>query len=112
VVRKSGARVILMTTNPIRWTSLLRDLYGRAPYDSESEEGLDSLNLAGYNEALRELAQELEVPLVDVRASYPAFAAQKGTTVDGLLLDGMHPNDLGHELVAEMLVPVIRNVVR
>jgi len=111
-VRKTGAKVILMTTNPIRWTSLLRDRYGRAPYDSESEEGFDSLTLAGYNEALRELAKELEVPLVDVRAAYPGSAAEKGTTVDGLLLDGMHPNDFGHELVADLLVPVIRNAVR
>ena len=111
-VRTSGARVILMTTNPIRWTSLLRDKYGKDPYDPDSEEGFDSLNLAGYNDALRELAKELEVPIVDVRTAYAGFAAGKGTTVNGLLLDGMHPNDLGHELVAEMLLPAIRNVVR
>lgn len=111
-VRKTGARVILMTTNPIRWTSLLRDRYGRTPYNPESEEGFDSLTLAGYNEALRELANELEVPLVDVRAAYSEFAEKMGTTVDGLLLDGMHPNDLGHELVADLLVPAIREVVR
>jgi hypothetical protein len=27
-----------------------------------------------------------------------------------MLPDGMHPGDLGHELVAELLVPAIRSV--
>ncbi len=110
--RNSGAKVILMTTNPIRWTSLLRDRYGKAPYDPDSEEGFDAATLAGYNDALRQLAMELELPLVDIRAAYPKYAIVKGTTVDGLLLDGMHPNDLGHELVAEKLLPVIQDSVR
>jgi lysophospholipase L1-like esterase len=32
--------------------------------------------------------------------------------VDTLLLDGMHPNDEGHRIIAELLVPVIREQVR
>ena len=28
-----------------------------------------------------------------------------------MLSDGMHPGDLGHELVAELLVPAIRSVL-
>jgi len=28
-----------------------------------------------------------------------------------MLPDGMHPGDLGHELVAELLVPAIRSVL-
>jgi lysophospholipase L1-like esterase len=106
------AKVILMTTNPIRWTPLLTDRYGKPPYDAGKEDGFDSLHLAAYNEALRKLAAELQVPLVDVRAAYPAFAMKHQTTIDGLLLDGMHPNDLGHQLVGELLVPAIRDSVR
>jgi lysophospholipase L1-like esterase len=30
-----------------------------------------------------------------------------GKPVDTLLLDGMHPNDRGHEIVADMLLPAI-----
>lgn len=111
-LKSTGAKVILMTTNPIRWTSRLRDRYGKPPYDRDREEGFDALALADYNESLRALAKELQVPLVDVRSAYPGFAAAKGTGVEGLLLDGMHPNDLGHELVAELLLPVIRDSVR
>jgi sialidase-1 len=110
--RKQNAKVILMTTNPLRWTSKLRELYGRPPYDATAEDGFDALHLAAYNEALRKLAKELDVPLVDVRAAYPGFAAKHKTTIDGMLLDGMHPAELGHQLVSELLVPAIRDAVR
>lgn len=106
------ARVILMTTNPLRWTPKLKDMYGQPPYDSDKEDGFDSAQLAAFNEALRKLAVELSLPLVDVRAAYPDFAAKHGTTIDGLLLDGMHPNDLGHQLVSELLFPAIRTALR
>ena len=66
----------------------------------------------GQWEVLRQLAAELKVPLVDVRAAYPEYAARQKTEPDGLLLDGMHPNDKGHSLVAERLLPVIRELLR
>jgi len=110
--QEAKAKVILMTTNPLRWTSKLREFYGRPPYDPAAEDGFDSATLAGYNDALRTLAAELKVPLMDVRAAYPDFAAKHHTTVEGMLPDGMHPNDLGQELVAELLVPAIRAAAR
>lgn len=58
------------------------------------------------------LATELKVPLVDVHAAYPPFAAKNKTTIDAMLTDGMHPGELGHQLVAKVLVPAIRNTVR
>jgi lysophospholipase L1-like esterase len=110
--QKEKARVIVMTTNPVRWTSKLRELYGKPPYDPAADDGFDSVHLAAYNEALRKLAKELSVPLVDVRAAYPDFAVKHKTPIDGMLLDGMHPGDLGHQLVSELLVPAIRDAVR
>jgi len=110
--QKQGAKVILMTTNPLRWTSKLRELYGKPPYNADAEDGFESLNLTNYNAALRKLASELKVPLVDVHAAYPAFAAKNKMTVEAMLTDGMHPGDLGHQLVAELLVPAIRDAVR
>ncbi len=106
------ATVILMTTNPIRWTPALKARYGKPPYDAAADDGFEALYLAGYNEALRKLAAELKVRLVDIRAAYPAFAAKHGTTIDGLLLDGMHPNDLGHQLVGELSLPAIFDAAR
>lgn len=106
--RQKKAKVILMTTNPLRWTAQLKDLYGHPPYRPEAEDGFDAPFLAAYNDAMRKLAGELDVPLVDVRSAYPDLAAKKQITIDEILLDGMHPGDAGHQLVAELLVPVLR----
>jgi lysophospholipase L1-like esterase len=102
--QKAGAKVILMTTNPLRWHSKTRELYGKPPYKPDAEDGFESPTLLAYNDALRALAKELNVPLVDVHAAYPAFAAKKKTTITDMLPDGMHPGDLGHRTVAELLV--------
>ena len=110
--QQQGAKVIVMTTNPLRWTSKLRELYGKPPYHADAEDGFESLNLTRYNDALRTLATELKVPLVDVHTAYPAFAEKHKTTIDAMLTDGMHPGDLGHQLVAELLAPAIRDAVR
>ncbi|MFN0076149.1 MAG: exo-alpha-sialidase [Prosthecobacter sp.] len=110
--QNAQAKVILMTTNPLRWTSKLRELYGKPPYNADTEDGFEVLNLVHYNEALRKLATELNVPLVDVHAAYPGFASKNKTTIEEMVPDGMHPGDLGHQLVAELLVPVIRDAVR
>ncbi|MBL7650479.1 MAG: hypothetical protein JNK74_30395, partial [Candidatus Hydrogenedentes bacterium] len=50
--------------------------------------------------------------LVDVRAAWEAHAAKPDASFNDLLLDGMHPNDRGHALVAELLTPAIREQVR
>ena len=110
--QKQGTKVILMTTNPLRWTSKIRELYGKPPYNVDAENGFESLHLVKYNEALRQLATELNVPLVDIHAAYPAFAAKRKTTIDAMLTDGMHPGELGHLLVAELLLPTIRDSLR
>jgi lysophospholipase L1-like esterase len=106
--QQQDAKVILMTTNPLRWNPKIKALYGKPPYDPNAEDGFDSPHLAAYNEAQRKLAAELKAPIVDVRAAYPACAAGHHLAVEGLLLDGMHPNDLGHQLVSELLAPAIR----
>lgn len=110
--QKAGAKVIVMTTNPTRWTSKLRELYGRPPYDPGAADGFEKPYLNAYNEVLRRLAAELKIPLIDVYAEYPGYAEKLGKPVDGLLLDGMHPGDAGHELIAGLLVPAIREAVR
>lgn len=110
--RAQQTRVILMTTNPLRWTSKLKDLYGKPPYQPEAEDGFESPFLLSYNDAIRQLAKEMDVPLVDVHAAYPAFAAKHKTTIAQILPDGMHPGELGHLLVAEQLVPVVRQQLR
>ena len=105
-LREQKAKPVLMTTNPLRWTNKLRDLYGKPPYRPDDADGFDAPVLARYNDVVRQLAKELVVPLVDVHAAFTA------KNPDQLLLDGMHPNDEGHKLIAELLAPVIRNQLR
>lgn len=112
LIQDSGARIILMTTNPLRWSPRMRELYGRPPYNPEAEDGFEAPFLLRYNEAVRDLARELGLPLVDVHAAYPAFAKKHQTDVAGLLPDGIHPGDLGHQLVAGLLLPVLLEQLR
>lgn len=109
---EAGAKVIFQSPNPLRWTSRLRDLYGKPPYDPDSESGFDEPVLESYREAMRELASELSVPLLDVPRVWAAALAEKGGSVDAFLLDGMHPNDAGHEATAAALLPIVRGELR
>ncbi len=110
--RQEGARVILMTTNQLRWTESLKKLYGKRPYEVASPDGFDAPLLAAYNQRVRALARELKTGLVDVRAAFHEFAEQPDRSLDDLLLDGMHPNDEGHEIVSRLLVPVVHDLAR
>jgi sialidase-1 len=110
--RAAQAKVILMTTNPVRWTSRLKEMYGRPPYDPSAEDGFDAPVLAKYNDTVRKLAKELGTGLVDVRAAFEKHAEKPDADLDALLLDGMHPNDQGHAIVADLLTPAIREQVR
>ncbi len=102
-VKQSGARVVLMTPNPISWTDPLRKLYGSAPYLLEDPDGMNVL-LRDYAEAVRELAREESVDLVDVYAAFKAEDQLPKRKPGWLCPDGMHPGDEGHRLVAKLLV--------
>jgi len=109
LAQKQDAKVILMTTNPLRWTPRLKELYGRPPYLPEQPDGLETPFLSAFNTAVRQLAQEHEIPLVDVHQAFAKSADTRNVSVEDLLLDGMHPNDGGHEVVTEQLCPIIRD---
>jgi lysophospholipase L1-like esterase len=104
--RAAGASPILMTANPLRWTPKLKELYGKPPYDVSRFDGFEIPTLVRYNEIVRKLARELRVPLVDIHKDFQQH------DIDKLLLDGMHPNDAGHEVVAQSLVPIIRELAQ
>lgn len=105
-LRKSGAHVILMTPNPLRWTAKLKDLYGHPPYDPNEPEGFQFL-LKEYASDVRQLANAMSVELVDIDQIFRTAAASADFTVDQLLLDGMHPNDDGHALITQALLTAV-----
>ncbi len=86
-LKEDGSRVILMTPNPL----------------GNRFEQWRHTRLAQYAEAAREVALSENVELVDVWKGYESYAKQPGQQVDDLLLDGMHPNDAAHAMVAELL---------
>ncbi len=101
--RETGAAVILMTPNPLRWTPAMKKRYGKPPYDPSRPDGFN-LTLVAYVDAMRALAKEMNVPLLDVARVYAALPPE---SVDALLPDGMHPSQRGHDLVAQLLTDVI-----
>ena len=105
--RKAGAKPILMTPTPLRWSEKTRQLYGKPPYKPDEVEGFNLL-LPDYVEAVKRVAEEEEVALFD---AFAAFQAAEGGPEQLLLGDGMHLNDAGHKLIADNLLPLVRKAL-
>lgn len=102
--RKCG--VILMTPNQMCWTKWLKENNNKPPYDINDPDGFN-INLREYAQAVREIAEKQKVPLVDVYAAFSAYGKIEKQSVNDLLMDGMHPNDKGQRMVADLLIPEI-----
>ncbi len=101
-LKSRGCRVILMTPEPRRWNPETVKLYGKSPYDPSDPMGFNLL-FTDYVQAVRDLAKKENVALVDMYNIYIAL----GNKIDDFFLDGMHPNNEGHRLVAEGLMKTI-----
>ncbi len=101
-VRAAGGQVVLMTFNPLTWTTKLKGLYGQAPYRPDAADGFNE-GRTQYNEAVRQLSRDKQVRLIEVDGAYRASE----TPLDDLLLDGIHPNTRGHALVTGLLRDVL-----
>jgi len=110
-LRERNARVILMTPNPLCWTDKLKAMYGKPPYDPSDPDGFNVL-LRKYAEALRCVARRQKVPFIDIYAAFKAYEKAKGHSMDELLLDGMHPNEKGHRMIADLLIKQIARAHR
>jgi lysophospholipase L1-like esterase len=106
-LRDRGTSVILMTPNPLVWTPLTQAQYGRPPYDAADPGGFN-LRLRDYAEVVRTIGVEEGVPVIDVYRISGERAGEPGLC--RLLLDGMHPNDRLHRIVADELLEIIPEV--
>ena len=111
-----GARVVLVTPNPMRWADpYYIDAFEQAGglLDTGSERGLDAL-LDLYAEDARAVARDEAVPLVDVHRAFEQYGGEPGRAVADLLLegDGIHPNAAGQRLVCRLLAAEIAALVR
>ena len=102
-------RVVMMTPNSIRWTPKLRELYGKLPYHIDDVDGFNALMIP-YCEAVRRVALEESVEFLDMQQAFAEGARKRGVSVDVLLSDGMHPNDKGHLVEAELLLDQVRRL--
>ncbi|QDV48038.1 SGNH/GDSL hydrolase family protein [Gimesia fumaroli] len=109
-LKEKQIAVILMTPNSLRWIPRIQKLYGKPPYDPEDPDGFN-LFLKAYAETVRQIAKETNVPLVDVYAAFETYAKQPGQSAHDLLLDGIHPNTKGQRMVADLLMPQIKQVL-
>lgn len=99
-----GSRVVLLTPNPLAWHEYTRSNYGAPPYDVDHVRGMNVVQDA-YADAVRRLATETGTPLVDVQRLFERIEASGGPRIEELLMDGVHPNDRAHRLIADALEP-------
>ena len=109
-LQSGGSHPILMTPNPLRWTEKTKKLYGKPPYHPDAENGFTVI-LNTYAEKVREIAEEEKVPLIDVYAEFERLEKTAQQSVAELLLDGIHPNDQGQQIVANGLLRYFQSVL-
>jgi lysophospholipase L1-like esterase len=102
-LKARDTKVILMTPNPMRWTPRLRQLYGKPPYKAADADGFNVL-LNNYAAAVRRIGESQKVPVADVYAAFQAYDQRVDQSMDDLLLDGMHPNNRGQQIVCGLLM--------
>jgi lysophospholipase L1-like esterase len=66
--------------------------------------------LKPYVDAVRQLAREEQLELVDVYARFAELGLE-GADLNSLFTDAMHPNPAGQQLIADLLAPKLRTIV-
>jgi len=108
-LKERGTPVVLMTPNRMYWSPILVEKYNRPPYDAANPESFNETFLADYVAAVRTLAADEGLPLVDINQAY----IDSGRPRQFLLPRcQQHPNDLGHQLVADLLAPVVIGLLK
>jgi len=106
LLKSQKSQVIFMTPNALHWTPELKKIYGKPPYNPGDPDGFNIL-LRDYAESVRKIAREESARLVDVFAAFEKFGKESGQSTDDLLLDGMHPNERGQRIAADLLIKEI-----
>lgn len=105
-LKERKAKIILVTPPPTRWTEKLKEMYGKPPYDPNNVDGFNIV-LKNYVQRMRDVAKEEKIALIDLNKEYYKYHKAQGQTMDELFLDGMHPNNKGQKLEAELLLKQI-----
>lgn len=69
-----------------------------------------NVKLSRYSEVVRQVAETLQVPLIDHYAAWEEIS-KKGTDLNEWTTDGYHPNPKGHVDLATRMLPVVREQI-
>ncbi len=94
-IQEIKGSVILLTPNPV----------------GKKFNGYHKKRLKKYRRAVRELAKEKNVAVIDTWKVFQKYVRKNHLGIDSLLLDGIHPGDTGHELIANEIVQIITGFV-
>lgn len=97
--KKAGIKPILMTSNT----------YGRTPSKNGPGNNPNDL-LAQYMEVTRRVASQTSTPLVD-HFEFWTTKDKGGADIGKWTTDQLHPNAAGHHKMAELMLPVILEVI-
>ena len=90
-IHKNNGKVILLTPNPV----------GKKFF------GYHKKRLKQYRRAVRSLSKEKNVALIDSWKLFQKYVRKNHTVIDSLLLDAIHPGDIGHDLIAKEIEQII-----
>ncbi len=94
-VEEAGAKPVLVTPVPMSPSYPLGDL------PAYVENGLNYL-VDGYSNIIREVASQMDIPLIDVHR----FFSEHPETQE-FVPDGIHPDARGHKVIAKQFIPVL-----
>jgi len=90
-----------------------RHLEAEVAYSQSREWTMGNLgSRLSTNRIIRALAERVGVPLIDVQELFQDYGARRQSYYNlDLIHDDCHPTPLGHQLIAEALVPVLQAVI-
>ena len=93
-IKKDNGKIIVLTPNPVG-----------SKLDSFRYE-----RLTQYRKAAKSIAKANHVYFIDSWKLFYRYTRKDPKSIDSLLPDGTHPNDVGHKLVADAIVKIIKKV--
>lgn len=94
-IQNSGSKIILMAPNCL----------GHAYPEFQNH------RLARYVRVIRKLAKKYNTAFFNNYKFFKDYDSRRGQSMDDLMLDGVHPNDKGHEIMAGQLFKLILELI-
>jgi len=105
-LKEKNIKIILMTPNPLRWTDELKLICGQEPFNINDPKGLN-LYVEKFAQVVRDVAKKQGITFVDIYNIFENSESNNKVKVCDLLLDGIHPNEKAHKIIADSLFKTI-----